>query len=471
MTVGIKDFGLYVPYNRLEKKTVGQFYQTRGGNGAKAVSYYDEDSITMAMAAATNCLSGKDTSSLGACYFASTSSPYAEKQAASLVVSALDIREDLRAADFAGTLRAGSNALLSAFDFAEKGDVLVAVADCPSSLAASSEEATFGDGAAAFRIGSENLIAEFMGSYSVSRDFGDTWRLADEKMPRTFDARYALEYGYIPYVTESIKGILNKYGLTAKQITKVVLDASSERKAASIAKACGFTPEQFQAPLLNDFGYTGTAYAPMMLASALEQSQPGDLILYVSYGEGSDALLFRTTAISKPGKGRGLEYFRTFKNSALSYDKYLRWREMMDFDPGRRPAPRRVSVVDYYRKRKKNLGLYGSICKDCGTPVYPSTRICVECHSVDHAEPYSFRGRLAKIATFTFDAVTYSPDPPNLVAVVDFEGGGRIFASLVDVDPKSVAVGMQVELTFRIVRNAEGVRTYAWKVVPYQQLN
>ena len=467
MKIGIKSFGLYVPYHRIERKTVGQFYQSGGGKGEKAVAYYDEDSITMAVAAAENCLSGTDTASLGACYFASTSSPYSEKQAASLVASALDVKENLRASDFAGSLRAGGNALLSALDFAAQGgDALVAVADCPTSLAASANELMYGDGAAAFLVGSEDLIAELIGSYSISHDFADTWRLADEGIPRTFDAKYAMEYGYIPFVTKSIKGVLNKYNLTAEQITKVVLDATNERKIAAIAETVGFAPEQFQAPLLAEFGYAASAYAPMLLTSALEQSQAGDLILYVSYGEGSDALLFCSTAEGKPGKGRGLAHYATYKNNTLRYDKYLRWKNMLELDPPRRPTPRRVSLVDYYRNSKKNLGGYGSICTDCGTPIFPAGRVCPKCHAIDHMEPYSFRGRVAKVATFTFDALTFSPDPPNLDAVVDFEGGGRMFAALVDVDPKSVAIGMQVELSFRVVRDAEGVRVYAWKVVP-----
>jgi 3-hydroxy-3-methylglutaryl CoA synthase len=426
----------------------------------------------MAVSAAENCLGGSDTNALGACFFASTSNPYAEKQAASVLVSALDMKETVRAADYAGTLRAGANALLSAFDFAAKGaDAVVAVADCRISLPSAGDEAAVGDGAAAFRVGSENLLAEFAGSYSVSRDFADTWRLADEPAPRTFDTRYAMEYGYIPLVAGSIGGLLKKCGLQAQQITKVVLDATSARRASAIAKACGFEPEQMQAPIVADFGYTGCAYAPMLLVSAFEQSEPGDLILYASYGEGSDALLFRTVQSGKAGKDRGLAHFRAFQNGELSYEKYLRWKELIDPEPPRRPTPVRISVVDYYRKSKKNLGCYGSVCKDCGTPIFPPVRICAECHSVDHMEPYSFRGRPAKIATFTFDSLSYSPDPPGGIAVVDFEGGGRMFYALVDVDPKDVAVGMNVELCFRIVRNAEGVRAYAWKVTPHRQLD
>jgi uncharacterized OB-fold protein len=330
---------------------------------------------------------------------------------------------------------------------------------------------TIGDGAAAFRVGSENLIAEFVGSYSVSRDFADTWKLSTENKSRSFDKRYATEYGYVPFSVESIRGLLKKHKLEAGEISKVVLDADNPRRTAAVAKTFGFQPEQIQAPLFPDFGYSGAAYAPTLLISALEQSKPGDKILYVSYGEGSDALLFTAVAGGKAGKDRGVSYFKEYKNAALGYDKYLRWKGMMEFDPPKRPSPRRISVIDYYRKREKNLGCYGSVCQDCGTPIFPPARVCPECHSIDHMEPYSFRPRVARIATFTFDMLTFAPDLPSLVAVVDFEGGGRMFTSLVDVDPESVTVGMTVEMSFRIVRDAEGVRAYAWKAVPCRRLD
>ena len=44
---GIVSYGAYIPYYRLKKETIAQAYGKRGGNGAKAVAYCDEDSITM----------------------------------------------------------------------------------------------------------------------------------------------------------------------------------------------------------------------------------------------------------------------------------------------------------------------------------------------------------------------------------------------------------------------------------------
>ena len=56
--VGIVSYGAYIPYYRLKKSTIAQAYGKRAGKGAKAVAYCDEDSITMAVAAALDAAAG-----------------------------------------------------------------------------------------------------------------------------------------------------------------------------------------------------------------------------------------------------------------------------------------------------------------------------------------------------------------------------------------------------------------------------
>src|ERR1041384_3682193 len=98
--IGITSFGAYVPMLRLPLGTIAGGGRKRGsGGGEKAVAYFDEDSITMGVAAATDCLRGIDRDSVDGLLFASTSSPYKEKQAAALIAKALDLRRDLFAAD------------------------------------------------------------------------------------------------------------------------------------------------------------------------------------------------------------------------------------------------------------------------------------------------------------------------------------------------------------------------------------
>ena len=70
------------------------------------------------------------------------------------------------------------------------------------------------------------------------------------------------------------------------------------------------------------------------------------------------------------------------------------------------------------------------------------------------------------IATFTVDHLVYSQSPPVVFAVVDFDGGGRMPIELTDVDTVMVAIGDQVEMTFRRMFTADGLHNYFWKARP-----
>ena len=72
----------------------------------------------------------------------------------------------------------------------------------------------------------------------------------------------------------------------------------------------------------------------------------------------------------------------------------------------------------------------------------------------------------ATIATFTIDRLAFSPSPPMVAAVIDFEGGGRYQCELTDVDPKTVAIGNRVEMTFRRLLTAGSIHNYFWKARP-----
>ena len=70
------------------------------------------------------------------------------------------------------------------------------------------------------------------------------------------------------------------------------------------------------------------------------------------------------------------------------------------------------------------------------------------------------------MTTFTIDKLAYSPSPPVVFAVVDFDGGGRLPLELTDVDPDGVQIGMRVEMTFRRLNTADGIHNYFWKARP-----
>ncbi len=466
--VGIVAYGAYIPYNRLDRQHLKAAFGGSVPKGEKAIANYDEDSLTMGAAAALDCSRYLDTKTIDAVYFATTSSPYREKQVATTIAGVLDVSKDLRTADFTDSLRAGSAAMLAGLDRARSGGrVMVVASDCRLGAAAGPYENSFGDGAAAFLLGSENVIAEVLGEHSVSVDFHDLWRSEEDKFVRSWEERFCITQGYNKFVAQAASGAMQKTGLSPQDFFKVVVYGVAPRHQTAIARKLGFQAAQIQDSLFDTVGNTGAASAPMMLVAALEEAAPGDKILFISYGEGSDAIVFQVTeAIDSLAPCRGIKGHLNNKKVTMNYEKYLRWRELIVTEPAKRPVQKRSSLPDMFRNYKKNLGFYGCQCTACGTPQFPPSRICIQCQAVDQMKDYRFYGKPATVATFTVDYLAESLDPPTVVAVVDFEGGGRMFCYLVDCDPNAVEVGMEVEMSFRRLFVVDGIHTYFWKATP-----
>lgn len=465
--IGITRYGSYIPYDRLKAETAAGAFGKRAKPVERAVAYYDEDSVTMAVAASLACLPEGTEKELKGVYFATTTSPYLEKAASATVASAIDAPRELRLADFTDSLRCASSALLAALDAAERGPVLVAAGDCRMGGADGANETALGDGAAAFTVGCENVLASLIGSVSVGLDYPDTWRASGDTIVRNWDIRYALTLCYEPTVQKAVAAFLQEYGLQPGDFRKVILYAHEQRHQTALAAKMGFTPEQIQPCMYGQIGNTGCAAAPLMLNAALETAAPGDKLLYISYGEGCDVIGFEVTEEIRSFKpAPTMSMLLETKSSALTYGKYLKWKGMLQCEPQKRPDQERSSLPDYIRNYKKNTALYGSRCTCCGTPQFPPQRICAKCGAWDQMEPYRFYGRPARVKTFTLDGLSLSQDSPNNLVVVEFEGGGKIMTFLVGCQASEIYVGMPVVCTFRKMFTANGISTYFWKVAP-----
>src|SRR5437899_932043 len=157
--VGITSYGAYVPMLRLPLAAIGGGAAKPGGP-EKAVANWDEDAVTMAVAAAIDCLRGVERASVDGVLFASTSYPLKEKQGAALMARALDLRRDVMTADVGDSLRAGTTALRTAVDAVKAGSakrVLVVVGETRMAAPRSALEPSLGDGAAAFLVGAAGV--------------------------------------------------------------------------------------------------------------------------------------------------------------------------------------------------------------------------------------------------------------------------------------------------------------------------
>jgi len=476
--VGITSYGAYIPWLRINRKTISSamgWFNPGALLGEKAVANYDEDTITMAVTAGIDCLNGFEREKTDGLYFATTTSPHKERQGAGVIATALDLRPNIRTADFTDSLKAGTMALLSAYDAVKSGatkNAMLCASDCRVAKAGSSQEQVFGDGAAALLVGDTNVIASVEGSYSTSYDFMGHWRTESDKFDRAWEDRWTRDEGYMKMLPEAISGLLNKYKLNIKDFAKIVYPCPYAREHAAIGKKLGAEPSQLQDTMLASVGDAGAAHPLMMLVAALEEAKPGDKILVASFGNGSDALFLQVTdEIKKLGERRGIKKHLARRKELDNYEKYISFSNVLPIEKGLRAedvAPTQLTTM--WRERKSILALCGAKCKRCGTPQYPYQRVCVkpDCGAIDEMEDYRFSDKEGILFTYTADSLAFSLSPPEMYGLVNFKGGGRYWFNLADCEPDYLEVGMPVEMVFRkrYVPEVRGIYVYSWKAMP-----
>ena len=465
--IGITSFGAHIPFLRL---SAGAF--RKGARGEKGFANFDEDSVTMAVAAGLDCLKGVERSAVDGLFFASTTPPYSEKQAATIIAMATDLKSDLLTADFANTTKSGTSALRSAADAVGAGtakQVLVTTADTRLGPPGSPFEQGLGDGAAALLIGKENVIASLEASHSVCREIMDVWRLEGTQFVNSWEARFTGDEGYIVAMGDAVSGVLKKAALEPKDITKAVFYTPDMKGSLKLAGKLGFDPKgQLQDSMFGAIGNTGSAYAIMMLVAALEDSKPGDSLLLANYGNGADAFVFKVTdQITKIVPRGGIKNSLASKQVVDDYRTYLQYRRLLPEAPPIYPTPLgATSAPAMYRETDKNLRFYGVRCDDCGSEQYPPQRVCAKCHSKDKFQAIRFSDKKGKLFTFSLDSVSSGIDFPSVITVIDFEGGGRMECYMTDRVLEDVKIGMDLEMTFRRLFEREGIINYFWKAMP-----
>lgn len=463
--VGITAYGAYVPLFRLSREAIA-----KGARGEKAIGSFDEDSITMAVAAASDCLNGIDRGTVDGLYLATTTSPYKEKLGATMVAMAADLRRDIFTADFAHSLRAGTSALGAAMDAIKAGSakkVMVAATDCRLGTPGSAFEQNFGDGASALLIGDSDVVATIEADYSVYNEMLDVWRAEGDTFVRSWEDRFAVSHGYMETVAEAVSGLMKKSGYKPGDFSKVVLYTPDARRGVDLAGRLGFDVKtQLQDPLFATLGNTGTAFPLMLLVAALEGAKAGERILLASYGDGGDAFVLQVTKEIEKLKGRrGMKGHLASKKVIADYKKYLTWHGLLPREEAKETV-RFFSAPAAWREREANLRLHGVKCQSCGTVQYPPQRVCAQCHTKDQFEPYRLSDKKAKIVSFAMDYVTPAPELPTVTTTIDFDGGGRMECYMADQDVEQVKVGLPVEMSFRKLVVTSGVHGYFWKSIP-----
>jgi len=475
--IGITSYGVHVPFYRLSRQTINDFWGKGSGKGEKAVAGPDEDTITMGVQAACECIEDQDKNDIGALYFASLTPPYTQKQSASIIRTALNLRKETHTLDFSNSLRVGTGAIKAALDAVSAGStkkIIVIASESPLAPPDSPKELEYGDGAVAFVIGNSDVAVNVEGSCSITSEFMDIWRLPQDRFSQEWEDRFIRDEGYLRLLPQVVSGLLKKYNLKPEDFDRVVYNGIESRSHRTVAQKMGFNYQtQVQDPLYNNIGNTGAASALMILASALEEAKPGERILLANYGDGGDAYILRVTENIEDLKKK--KKFKTSLNSMMmlpSYGKYQRFKKLVDREIDRRPAPR-TSPTHYFRESKQLFGLVGQRCKSCGHEQFPRQRICMWCYSrMEKSEEYDdvpLATQKGNLFTFSMDERAPVDDLPNVLCVVDLEGGARFYGLMTDRDTTKIEIGQKMEFVFRKINDGQGVHNYFWKVRPVRK--
>ena len=438
MALGILAIGGYLPKARLQRTDIANanawFNPALKGlaNGERTMANWDEDSVTMAVEAGRDCLTGVDRNTVAGIYMASTSFPFQDRQNAGIVADALNLSTRIQTLDISSSQRAGSSALLTALlsVHSAEGPILVSASEKRRARAASPLELTTGDGAAAVLVGEGEPIAHYIGGHTEAVDFVDHYRGEGEAFDYNWEERWVRDEGYMKIAPNAINNLLDKVGVSAQDIDTFCFPVAMRRVA-------------------------------------------GEKILVASFGQGCDVLLFEATdAMKAVGDRLAISGHLANGRPENRYTRYLSFNNLLTMERGiRAEVDKQTGLSTLYRNKGMSQKLLGGQCSECGTCQFPKSRICVNpgCGAIDSQADEPFADKAAKLNSYTADRLTYSPDPPTYFGMVQFEGGGRLMSDLTDIDPDvELEVGISMRMVFRVKDYdvLRGFRRYFWKATP-----
>lgn len=481
MNIGITGFGAYIPRLRLSRQAVvaaNAWYAPElkaKGKGHRTMANWDEDSITMAVAAARDALGGQDGQGrVRELLLASCSLPFAERLNASVVAEALNLHEYSSASDITGSQCAGLAGLSQALASAASapGAVLLTAADNRCTRAASAQELGYGDGAAALLIGREGVIAEVLGQAALNIDFIDHFRQSGRDIDYYGEERWIRDEGVSRIVPKVIERALKESGVAAEAVDHFIFPTSLGNMETQMANACGLRADSVVDGLAEQVGHTGVGHGLLMLAQVLERAQPGQLILLAQFGSGARAFVLRVTEeIRRFKPRRGVTGWLERGREETSYTRYLAYKGQLQLERGvRGEQDKKTALSTAYRHRRAILGLVAGRCRVSGDVHFPPSRFSYTpgAPQLDSQEPYPLADLPGRVLSWSAESLSSYMAPPHHYGQIDFEGGGRILMEFTDVARGDVETGMPVEMVFRIkdIDELRGFKRYFWKATP-----
>lgn len=473
--IGIKSYGAYLPKYLMPRELIAKAWDFPAVPGTKAIASVDEDSLTMAVEAGLDCLSGIDPKSIDGLYFASTTQVYTEKDSASFIATVLDMREDIITIDFTDSLKAGTTALARAMDTIKANkdisSILIIASDTREAEPATMYEFGYADGAAALLVSEgENLPIIIDDYYSISVNVTGPWKRAKEdNFIRTFESKMDNQI-YTQSITRVMSEIMKRNNLNPEDIDVAAYYYNNPRTHGRISKRMKFNQGVAQNGLFFQVGDLGTPMSFMLLISAMKRPKEEAKIILAGYGDGADAILMHVQdrrALRELSKNHmGMAGHQKSMKALQNYNVYIESKKLLAKDR----YVRKSSAVTMWRDTLTVYKMYGNRCKSCGTVQYPSTfRSCIVCRADDQMELVKLALK-GKIFTYTLDHLvggSYLATPVPR-CVIDLDGGGRILLNMTEIEnpEDNVKIGMEVELTFRKEHEGADFKNYYWKCRP-----
>ncbi len=243
-----------------------------------------------------------------------------------------------------------------------------------------------------------------------------------------------------------LKAFFERSQTSAANYDRVALYAPDARAHGDAARAAGIGKDQLVAPLFGLLGNAGTAFAPLLLVSALESAKAGERILVVNFGNGADATSFRTTPRSAPDRearraGAASKWNLARRRVVARYDDYINARGLQakEWEAGTNPG---LSATILFRERDDDLSFLGQQCRKCQAIQFPAQRVCETCFAKDAFDKVRLSDRIGKVVTYTFDFFFPTPNPPTIVTIVDVDGA-RIHLQVVELEPDEMKIGQE----------------------------
>ncbi len=317
MNSGIVSYGVAVPRCRIAADEILKVWQNthkmllqKLGYEERAVLYPDQDTITLAIDAATQALERAPISpdAIGALILGTGTNPYQTKASVTVIAEALGLSKSIISFDLQFAGKSGTSAMIAAQALVESGMVDYALAigaDTINRHIAPGHLAEYGASAAAVAmiIGKEQVIARMIDSASYAQDQSDNFRVEGDRFIQVGGGMggYVSSWGVSDNVPAAVRLLFQKTGITPQDLNACALHQNSFIVPMIISQPLKLDVREtvlthILTPLIGDLG---AASCLLPMANILDEGSAGRKVLVAGFGSGAgaDAILLETTEL------------------------------------------------------------------------------------------------------------------------------------------------------------------------------